>query len=366
MKKLWTVLITLVILSLTMSTIACGGGGEQPNGGGTTTPLPTGTTQTEVTPRPTTTPRPTPMLRDNPLPGTATASVLNWDVRVLESKRGDAAWQDIKAANRNNEAAPQGMEYLLVKLHVKCNYSDDKEHLVTLRDFAVTGDRLVEYSRAPVVPPEPLLYARLTSGQTTEGWAAYLVGQGEGNLMLVVSELLNPLAGGRWYIALDEGASITVAPELSDIAPTDIGKQSGSPAALNQAVTTEDWQVTLLEVQRGDAAWGMVQQASQDNSPPEAGMEYIAAKVRVRSISTVDQPTIIDAGYFSALGSDDKTYESPSVELPEPALYAVLFPGGQYEGWVVLQVPQGKSVVLVFAPPDDETGVNKRYLSLGS
>lgn len=236
--------------------------------------------------------------RGNPIPRSEIVPAPNWDVQVLEVVQGDEAWQALQAANKFNEPAPERMEYLLVKLLVKCTYADDEEHSISGYDFRVTGDHLIRYSTASVVEPEPALDAQLFTDGEAEGWSAYLIDQGENNLILIVDEVMNWDDDRFRYIALDEGASITVPAELSDIKPTDSGKERSSPAPFGETITTEDWQIAITEAVRGNDAWTMVQDANQFNDPPKEGMEYIAVKVRVRYISTVDQATHIDAYHY--------------------------------------------------------------------
>jgi hypothetical protein len=256
------------------------------------------------------------------------------------------------------------MEYLLVKLYVKSTYADSDEHSISGSDFKVTGDRLIEYFNASVVEPEPVLDVQLFAGGETEGWSAYPIGQGEGNLILIVDELLS-FENRLRFIALDDGASISIAPELGDIKPTDLGKDRDSPAPYGEKVITEDWEVAILEVVRGDDAWKLVQEANQFNEPPTEGMEYIVVKVQMRYISTVDGSVNIDGSYFKALGSANVLYDWPSVVDPDPALDVTLYPGGRYEGWTVAQVAKGEAgLVLQFEPLLDFSGKNKRFLAL--
>jgi hypothetical protein len=305
------------------------------------------------------------MSRSNPYPHSELVSAPNWDVQVLEVVRSDEAWQLIQGANQFNEPAPEGMEYLLVKLHVKCMYEDDEEHSISEADFEVTGDRLIRYWTAMVVAPDPQLDARLFQGGETEGWAVYLVGQGEDNLILIVDELMSFDENRFRFIALDEDAAISVAPDLGAIQPTDLGEERGNPAPFGETVTTEDWEVTILEVVRGDEAWTMVQEANQFNEPPEEGMEYVAVKAHARYISTVDESLAIDGSYFETTGSAGVLYDPPSIVDPSPVLDATLFPGGQYEGWVTLQAAQDETGLLaVFEPWFALTSKSRRFLSL--
>jgi hypothetical protein len=380
-KRTW--FIVLAVVALVVASLACGESTPQPRATATPVPesqevesepsqttAPTGEAEPTDTPEPTPLP-PTPtrqpigMSRKNPHPSSAVVSAPNWEVQVQQVVRGNEAWQLIQAANQFNEPAPEGMEYLLVRLHVKCTYDDNEEHPISESDFKVTGDRLIRYWTASVVAPDPQLDARLFQGGETEGWAVYLVGQAEGNLILIVDETFSFDEDRLRFIALDEGAAIRAAPELGNIKPTDLGTERQNPAPFGETVTTENWEVTVLEAVRGDRAWAMVQEANQFNDPPEEGMEYVAVKTSVRYISTVDEPETMDSTYFNSTDSANVLYDLPMVVDPSPALDVTLYPGGEYEGWVTLQAAQGGSGLLaVFDPPFTLTGRNRRFLSL--
>jgi len=374
--KLGRLIVPLFVMaSVVLASLACGSSdsvsptapaatGQEQQQQPTTEAQPTNTPRPTPVP-PTATPQPMGMSRSNPFPRSEIVAAPNWDVQVLDVMRGDEAWQAIQTANQFNEPAPEGMGYLLVKLHVKCTYNDSEEHLIGGNDFRVTGDHLTEYSGAYAVEPDPQLDAQLFEDGETEGWSAYLVGQGEGNLILVVDELFSFDENGRRFIALDEGASISVAPALSEIEPTDSGKERSNPAPFGETVVTEDWQVTFLEVVRGEEAWNIVQEANEFNDPPDEGMEYIAVKAHVRYIGTEDKSAQIDGSYFQTTGSANVLYELPPVVDPIPPLEAALFPGGEYEGWVVVQAAQGETdMVAVFEPLFSFSSANKRFMSL--
>jgi len=305
------------------------------------------------------------MSRGNPFPSSEIVAAPNWDIQVLEIVRGDAAWQAIQAANQFNDPAPEGMEYLLVKIHVKCTYDDSDEHSISGSDFRVTGDRFIQYSGAYAVEPDPQLDAQLFTDGETEGWAAFLAGQEEGNLILIFDELLSFDEDRRRFIALDEGASVTIPSELSTIQPTDLGAERTNPAPFGETIITEDWKVSLLEIIRGEEAWTMAQEANEFNDPPVEGMEYIAVRVYAQYIGTKDSPAQIDGSYFKTTGSASVLYDLPSVVDPEPAFDATLFPGGEVEGWVILQAAQEETdVIAVFEPLFSFSSANKRFLSL--
>ena len=126
------------------------------------------------------------------------------------------------------------------------------------------------------------------------------------------------------YIAIDEGASVSVSSDLAGIDPTDSGKDRNAPVSMSEKVITEDWELSVIEVIRGDEAWTMVQEANQFNDPPLDGFEYIAVKLHLRYIGTKDEATYVDNSYFKTTGSAGILHDSPFVVVPDPALDASL------------------------------------------
>lgn len=332
----------------------------------TITPAPTDTPSPTDTPEPppTFTPAPIGLSRANPFPALTLVNAPNWDIQVLEVVRGDGAWQAIQAANQFNDPAPEGMEFVLVKIYAKSTYADGEAHFISGRDFYLTGDLHIRHKSPSVVDPDPILDAELFPDGETEGWAAFVAGIDEGNLILVFDELYFD-AERLSFIALDDGASVSIPPELSDIEPNDLGIERTNPAPFGEKVVTEDWELQVLEVVRGDDAWSMVQEVNQINKPPEEGMEYIAVRVRARNIGDEDDAELIDSTWFETTGDANAIHNAPTVADPDPILFFRLYPGGEAEGWVVVQAQIGEQgVMLIFEPVFDSSGENTRYLLL--
>ena len=192
-----------------------------------------------------------------------------------------------------------------------------------------------------------------------------MVAQGESNLILVFNEMLSFDAAAKRYIALDDEASITISSDLANIKPTNAGIDRNAPALKTEKIISEDWEWSIVDVIRGDDAWKMVQEANQYNDPPAEGFEYIAIKIHVRYIGTEDGGASIDGLFFRTTGSANILHDAPSVVDPSPQLDIWLYPGGEYEGWVVVQASQGETnMVLIFEPFLDIFGTNTRYVSL--
>lgn len=380
-KRLQKWLFVTVIIALVFATLACGSGTTAPaqstasNKAGiidptqplenTETPKATKTLVPTNTPAPTIAPQG--LSRSNPFPKSEIVATQNWEVQVIDVFRGAEAWKVIQAANMFNEEAPDGMEYLLIKLHVKNLSTDNEEHDIGNCDFFVTGDRYTRYtcSMVMVVAPEPKLDAKLYSGGETEGWVVFPVAIGERNLMLAVDELFSFSDDQNRYIALEDGAKLFVDPELSTILPSNIGIDRKNPASIDETITTEDWEFYIVDTLVGDEALAKIQEANQFNDPPEDGMQYILVKVHVRNIGTEDTYTNIDAGSFNITGSKGVLYDLPFTVPPDPNLNIYLFPSGEYEGWIVLQSAKDeKGLILVFDPLFDFSNKNQRFVSL--
>ena len=314
----------------------------------------------------TSTPQPAGMGRSNPYPPTDVVAAPNWDFQVTAFQRGNEAWNALQTADSTNPAPPDGKEYVLVKIKAKSTYADQEKHPISIYDFKITGDQLIAYeTNDVVVVPSPALDANLAGGEETEGWAAYLVKKDEGNLILFLDEMANTNDDRLRFIALEEGASISISPELASIQPTDLGINADNPAPLTAKITTQDWEVAVKEVVQGAKAWNMIKQADEATDPPPDGMEYTAVKVHVRYLGQPDQPMRIDNFYFNSSDSSGQIYDFTSVSLPPPKLEVLLFPGGEYEGWVVVQSNKdAQGLLLVFESLLDTTGESRRYISL--
>jgi hypothetical protein len=264
------------------------------------------------------------------------------------------------------------MEYLLVMLHVKSTAPGSEEHRIHPCDFFVTGDSLLRHECAittvSVSEPEPALYGGLFTGGEAEGWAAYLVNQGEKSLVLIVGGMSNFDESTYRYIALEEDVLLSIPPGLDAILPNQAGMERSSPASRSEKIITENWEITLLEAVRGEAAWSMVKDAADFNPAPVEGMEYIAAKVRARYIGTEEHAGRIDTFAFRSTGSANVVYDNPMIILgPRPRLSMAVYPGGEVEGWIVVQAGQGESGVMLVYRSTEVEDINTpspRYISL--
>lgn len=290
------------------------------------------------------------------------ATAETWQAQVRDLVRGDQAWALLHEANMFNEPPAEGWEYLLVRLWVKCTAPQNSgSHSIA---FGVTGDYKVLYSSGGAVAPEPRLPYEFTPGMEAEGWLVFRIRLEETNLLLRGDELISTTEEKPRYLALQEGAKIEVDPGLLEIDATAVGADKAMPAALGETVTTEDWEITVLEVYRGAEALQRLQAANPYNAQPAAGMEYVLVSLRVRYIGTAEGPAHLDGFKFKMLGSGQQLYDAPALVEPQPELNAYLFPGGEAIGWVGLEVDQAKEKPTLVFKPGLLSNYEIRYLAL--
>lgn len=145
--------------------------------------------------------------RANPAPvGTAQSVSIdsysgNYSVSALitEALRGDDAWKKIKAANMYNDAAPDGKEYILVKIRLSLDSVDgDRSVSFSRFDFTPYSATNAEYDSVSVVAPDPRFSGSLYQGGTLEGYAAYLVDKTDTAPKVVFGAKYDG-TGGIWF-----------------------------------------------------------------------------------------------------------------------------------------------------------------------
>lgn len=285
-----------------------------------------------------------------------------WEVQVLEIIRGDEAYQALTEANMFNDPPQDGFEYVLLGVYVRHLGKAEAAEEIDGSMFHVTGDNNVLYRYPYTVEPEPELDASLYPGGEWAGWLAFEVAVGEENLLLAFGDIFDLEEKGR-FIALEEGAAVAFPASIEIEGDTTSGTSPDDPAPAGTIVATAQWEFTVLETLRGDEAWDALYEASEYNDEPEAGMEYVLVRVRVRNVSDEDAPKSATSGLFDIVGDNKEVYDQVYVTVPQPELDAWLYPDGETEGWVALQTAE------------DETGLalilyeyyfssEKRYLLL--
>jgi len=285
-----------------------------------------------------------------------------WEFEILEVVRGDEAYDALMEANMFNEPPRDGFEYILLKFHVRNLGTVEEAEDIGGNMFHVTGDNNVLYRYPYVVEPEPDLEARLYPGGEWTGWLAYEFAVGEKNLLLVFGDIFELDEKGR-FLALEEGAAVAFPASVEATGDQEAGQSVDDPAPAGTIIATEQWEFTVLEVLRSDDAWDALYEASEYNDPPEEGMEYVLVRIAVRNISDEDEPKLCEYDMLDIVGDEREVYDHPYLTVPDPELQAWLYPNGETEGWVVLQVAEGETGLTLILS-DSYFSSDKRYLFL--
>jgi hypothetical protein len=122
------------------------------------------------------------------------------------------------------------------------------------------------------------------------------------------------------------------------------------PGGYYKNVETHNISITAMEVVRGSKALDMVKAADASNKAPDAGYEYLLARVKFAYGSGGNIYYTLQREYFKAYSSANKEYANPTIVDPKPALIdgTALYQGQTAEGWVSFIVAQNDSKPVMF------------------
>ena len=129
--------------------------------------------------------------------GSVYSNIYDITITVVETARGKAALDRLKAADPGNKAPAEGFEYILarIKFEHKGRAVSDKLPFdlgnAPLQWVALAQD-LTEYPRVSVTVPKPALAGMVKPGQSVEGWVAFAVDSKDGKPIMV----FDPDTGG--------------------------------------------------------------------------------------------------------------------------------------------------------------------------
>ena len=130
--------------------------------------------------------------------GSVYTNIYDITITVLETVRGNAAMDRLKAASPDVKAPANGFEYVLarIKFDFKGRYVSDNLPFdlgdEPLQWVALSGSDLTEYNSVSVTVPKPALVGRIKPGSSTEGWVAFAVQQKDSKPVMV----FDPDTGG--------------------------------------------------------------------------------------------------------------------------------------------------------------------------
>jgi hypothetical protein len=130
--------------------------------------------------------------------GSVYTNIYDITITVLETVRGNAAMDRLKAASPDVKTPANGFEYVLarIKFDFKGRYVSDNLPFdlgdEPLQWVALSGSELTEYNSVSVTVPKPALVGRIKPGSSTEGWVAFAVQQKDSKPVMV----FDPDTGG--------------------------------------------------------------------------------------------------------------------------------------------------------------------------
>ncbi len=128
-------------------------------------------------------------------------------------------------------------------------------------------------------------------------------------------------------IATPIGSTVSCTIDVEGVGPSEYGQHE-----------LHDMKVTVLEVVRGEKAWELIRAADAFNKSPDAGFEYLLARIRLEYSMQGSQggmPYTLNQGCFKLYSAENKEYAVPSIAAPQPQLIGkVFYSGSSYEGWV--------------------------------
>ncbi len=119
-------------------------------------------------------------------------------ITVAEIVRGEKALQMVKAADDSNAAPGAGMEYLLARVRFEFSARTRPEHYSYALEpvqFSAMSAATAPYASASLAAPlKPELRGTLHSGDSAEGWVAFLVPRGDHTPLMLFHENVGNLS----------------------------------------------------------------------------------------------------------------------------------------------------------------------------
>jgi hypothetical protein len=311
--------------------------------------------------------------RKTPIPMNTLISIPGWDVKVLEFLRGEYALSVINTADWQAQPLPEGQEYALAKIFLKCTALDDNYHSLGISEMFMTGSSNVAYGDTIDGWPQPeFLFEDMFTADAVEGWIDAVIPTDEQNMMVVLDVKKDDNRYTR-YFSLQDGASISLPEEFANISPNALGVDVSSPAPFGQQVISPDWEISVLNSIRGQEANSILEKDNSNYSPPAEGKEYLLLQVSLRYINSNDVPIWAGMDIFypvdpSTGGRIPMDMIYVNYQSDQGWLRGSILPGADIKGWVALTIPTGTDHPIIAFDPDyyasQKTEGNLRYLAI--
>lgn len=295
------------------------------------------------------------LTRENPYPiGELVTSVPGWHFRVMDLLRGQAAYEVMNSGNDQFDLPPEGLEYVLVKLFVRRTAQGEYPVDIGLGELGITGSNHVVYLDQEMRWPQPeIFFVDMFTAEKMETWIDVIMPVDEDNLMVVVDiEDWETNERHTRFLAVDEGAMVSVSCDPFDQESNDIGINLENPARHGELLVMEHWKVTLLNTIRGESVMDFIHEYDPNHRPPDEGTTYLLAQFRLSYFNREDKPYEIFFDNFSLVDREGSLISSYRTRRPQGGQgvwlnQVKLLPGAEIEGWVVFVVPEDTSDPIV-------------------
>ncbi len=337
--------------------------------------------------------------RHNPYAFGATAKDPEWEITVLQSLRGNEAWERIiRAGTPGIDRHIRGREFVLIE--ISAAYVGDEQGEIGLRHFGITGASGVLWVPSRTgLGPDPILDVDETvpTGERIQRWLLLHVTQDERDLVLVFTTQSITVRGhgqmhasslaalpmgfggrgafgggsgrvameGAKYFALSTDTSVPLPPSWESRGVATTPSQPDNPIRSGRHGVVAQVEVRVLEVLRGMQAAELIRSVDRYYDPPSVGWEYVVLRVCVGFRSATGDPIMVTSGIFGLLDDGGEISDRPDVTTPWPWIDAVLYPGGVNQGWVALQAQvYNRQLTLVVRSPFDPDEKERIYLEI--
>jgi hypothetical protein len=281
-----------------------------------------------------------------------------WRLTITDAQVGDAAYATIVAANEGNDAAPDGLQWVLA--YVTAQNISDQTRVINVTDFVGTGTDGILRRTPAMVCPEPTLQATVDAGAAAEGWVPLQVND-TGNVVIWFS---SPFLGGSWsqaWLALTDGASLPTFDPIP--ADSGLGTSPDAPAAFGETVRAGDFDVSVLEHISGQAVYDIAQFGLQALAG-SSGFETWHA-VRVRATNVSDRPAFFSFTALHIADFDGEAWDHVlALTSPAPDVAKEILPGATREGWATFDQQPWAELNLLRVQPFRVTN-EPRFITFG-
>jgi hypothetical protein len=142
----------------------------------------------------------------------------------------------------------------------------------------------------------------------------------------------------------DPTATSEPAPPAEPGAP---GTSRDNPFPFGEVAQTDEWEIQILEVVRGDEAYDILLETNMFNDPPPPGYEFVLVNLTARYTGESEESKDIDTFWLRSTGDSGVKHYNVFPVNPEPNFRATLFTGGEVTGWATVMAREDDSNLLL-------------------